>query len=285
VRLSHGIHAINGFPGLSTVPMEDILTRQGDDLEISFEYTTPFTIDAAATADQSTGKEDSPKQEKGENPETASADESSDKTTSKATKQDPVFSDVGQLFEGDFLKLYKTFHQYTHSRSLQLSSAKEKEQTPLEIVLKIKPVDVEMHKIFCFPFLSREAVREDQKWKKDYITMYESSFRKGENPGFRTFAKHFWALTDRMMDERGKLQTTVMADVMVECIETFLVKDVANNEILQGDGMERTVRHLLRMEMDCTLVTEDDQEYWLKGCWRIADIDDQLGDRGLWAFM
>jgi hypothetical protein len=39
------------------------------------------------------------------------------------------------------------------------------------------------------------------------------------------------------------------------------------------------------MEMDCTLVTEDDQEYWLKGCWRIADIDDQLGDRGLWAFM
>jgi hypothetical protein len=204
--------------------------------------------------------------------------ESSDKTTSKATKEDPFFSDVDQLFEGDFLKLYKSFQQHTHSISL------EPEQKPLEIILKMKPVDVEMHKIFCFPFLSREAVQEEQTRKKEYIAMFES-FRKGEKPGFRTFGNHFWAFADRMLQERGKLQTTVMADVMVECIETFHVKDITTNEILQGDGMERTVRHFLRMEMDCTFVQENDQENWHQGCWRIADIDDQLGDRGLWGPM
>jgi hypothetical protein len=262
--------------------MEDILTRHGDDLEIRFEYTTPFTKGYAANDNQSTLEEDIPKQEKGEKPETSSADESSDKTSSSAPKQDPFFRDVDRLFEGDFLKLFKSFHQHSHLKSLEPSLAKE--QKPLEIVLRMKPVEAEMHRIFCFPFLSREAVQEDPSRKAEYISLAHH-FRKGKKGSVRALAKHFWALTDRMLQERGKLQTTVMADVMVECIETFHVKDITTNEILQGDGVERTVRHLLRMEMDLTLVQENDQDYWHKGGWRIADIDDQLMDRGLWGPM
>ncbi|CAB9517919.1 expressed unknown protein [Seminavis robusta] len=263
------------------VPMDDILLRHGETGEIVFAYTTPFTRESISQTEEqaATGKDGQSKQAADSlNAEETSEEESTDQKSStiNQTQSSYYFDDVEEVFEEDVIELYRSFHKKFHEAT-RLSS-NEQTPAPLEITLTLTPVDAELHKIFCFPFLSRSAVKEDKSRKKDYMTMLESI----RHEGAQSFFKAFWAFADRMLAERGMMQTTVMADVMIECTESFQVKDVSTNEILQGDGIERTVRHCVRMERDSSLVQEDNQEFWVQGNWKIADIDDHLVGRGLW---
>jgi hypothetical protein len=76
------------------------------------------------------------------------------------------------------------------------------------------------------------------------------------------------------------METTIIADVLVDCIEVFQVKDLSNNKIVQGEKQERAVRHAVRMELDVGMVVDDDDEhYYYQKNWRIADLDDLFDNR------
>ena len=78
------------------------------------------------------------------------------------------------------------------------------------------------------------------------------------------------------------MQTTTIAEIVVVCDETFHVKDLTTNEIIQGSERAQTVSHLVRIEMDVALDVVNDDENWMQSNWRIADVDDLVGQKHWW---
>lgn len=102
---------------------------------------------------------------------------------------------------------------------------------------------------------------------------------EARNSGFRHFLSEFWKYADVILAERGQLETTIIADFVVYCRETFQVKDLSTNEIVQGDGTERIVAHVVSMERDISLVPVNDAMFIRQGNWQIVGIDDLI-DKG-----
>lgn len=224
------------------MPLDDLLRiGAGDNLEIDFEYTTPYI-----------------KSENASN-QTISGQERKDEDT---------------IFGEGYSKLYKTFHQMSHSASQQ-STDPTTQPSPLHLTLKSKPVSSRLHRLYSFPFLSRDAVKEEPSRKNKYLNVIVDSQMQGP---VETGRKLF-AFADQLIAERGLMQTTVIAEVVVVCEETFYVKDLTNSEIIQGNTKEQTVPHVIRMEMDVLVDVVNEEEEWLQSNWRIADVDDLVGGR------
>jgi len=240
----------------SPVPLDDIYSSDGDTAEIKFKYTTPYT---KPTKEADTNKNDAA-------PGQVEKSNDKDSTTGGSNNDgdDPTSPLVEKHLEQLFLSFYRKSHAVDQADDPQ----------PMEITLEMTPVDAELHRLICFPFLSRKASEQDDTRRQDYFRMFELIREDGP----QAFFQRFWDFADRMQAERGVLETTVMADVIVDCIEVFQVKDLTSNKSIQGDGIERTVRHVIRMELDVTWIEDEsaDGGDWEIGNWRVADIDDQL---------
>lgn len=238
------------------VPMDDIYSGNEEENEISFIYTTPYLNNNTdpGNSQDSPGSDSEPHLDTADN-----GNESSTKTPFSSEEE------VEQLFEPSYVALFKSFYQKSHG-ALEDAATRR----PLELTLTMKPIHSELWRLTCYPFLSREAVEEDPSVAKEYQEIIQLSHGGG---GLQVFLKKLFAFNDKMLEERGKMQTTIMADVIIDCIETFEVKDLTNDKIIQGDGSERIVRHAVRMELDVAQMNNGDM---VKSNWRIADVDDHL---------
>ena len=270
----------------TAVPMDDIYSPDGE-FEVNFVYTTSYgpknASDTTTTSESDSKDEDMstsnipknddeemPKTVNNNKPEEDNVGSQSESSTDRSEKSEEetlsIFCDeVKDMFEENLFEKFKDIHTKLHSGN----------HHPLEITLKMKPIDSELWRLFCFPFLSRKSVEEDPGRKKEYYDLFEIS----RTYGARAFFQHFWGFADKVLEERGTMETTIVADVLVDTIEVFQVRDLTENKIIQGDGKERTVRHAVRMELDVGMVVdENDEHYYYQKNWRISDFDDLFGN-------
>lgn len=243
--------------------MDDIYQSDGE-YEVNFVYTTPFSS-RETTGDGVKNVFDKKNEEQNIAISNKAVEE--ENNTKDGETASSIFCDeVKEMFDEKVYNHYKKFHDATHSGTT----------TPQEITLKFKAVDSELWRISCFPFLSRKAVEEQPSLRKEYFELLEISRKEGANAFFRSF----WAFADKMLERRGTLETTIAADVIIDCSEVFAVRDLTNRKIVQGDGEQRIVRHTIRMELDVgMMVDENENSSYYQGDWRITDIDDLVDNK------
>jgi hypothetical protein len=191
---------------------------------------------------------------------TADFGEISFKTTLSNTKGETETADILELdsmLEGRLLDLYQT-----STKDALASDGKE-------ICLQSKPYSAELVSLYCIPYISRSNSKTDPNLLKFYRTMLEKVAMERQSDLSKLRKDHL---------ETGKMESTVIAQVLIWCKEKFYVKDTASGALLQGQDDEegRNVPHLVRMEM--TVKTEKDPTYGRfvnkHDNWIITDIDD-----------
>jgi hypothetical protein len=160
---------------------------------------------------------------------------------------------LSPMLEAKFLEIYKT----------STTNAGE-----AEICLKCKPHSAELISLYCIPYISRSNVLEEASLVAFYRSMLEKRAMDRQED---------LALLRKDYMETGRMESTVIAQVMVWCNEIFYVKDKNTGDLLQGqdDETSKNVPHLVRMEM--TVKTEKGNNGGFlnsQSNWIITDIDD-----------
>ena len=138
-----------------------------------------------------------------------------------------------------------------------------------EVRLQTLPYSAELISLFCLPYISRAKVKQDLALRKFYRIMLEKP-SAARTPDLIKLEK------DNL--DAGKIEYTVIAQVLVWCQEIFYVKDVSNGKIIQGvvNDSPRNVPHLVRMEMTVNKEKHNGQFSNQKDFWIITEIDDLL---------
>lgn len=159
-------------------------------------------------------------------------------------------------------------------RSL-FESAHESGKDQIQIRLQTKPTGARIVSLFCFPFITRKELEKDPSFKGRYMEMLELAFQSPRDafPMLQDMVAGFAA--------RGHIENTVICQVLVQCDEIFVVKDLASGATIQGheDEEVRQVWHLVRLEKE--IESYPARKGWFplsnkQGNWKITDIDDLL---------
>jgi len=166
------------------------------------------------------------------------------------------------------------------------NSYKHSKHQRLEVRLKMVVYDTELISLYAIPYLSRRNAKEDPELLKFYREML------GKPSAAR--ASYLSKLRQEHLDNKGHMESTVIAQCIVWCDELFYVKDLTTGQILQGQKEQHSgekeidlattaeskkIPHLVRMER--TVITKRDpisgtfqneQQDWI-----ITDIDDIVG--------
>jgi len=207
-------------------------------------------------------------------------------------QEDALASDeqIHDAFGKHFVKLYRDYRDNINTASCAANTNSE-----LELTLQMIPMDYKVLKIGCLPFLSRNIIEEKPNFREEYFAMHKLVRTRG----FRAFLDHWMDFANKTTDERGVfMETTVSADILVTCTEQFHVKEYVPNKdspeatisTIQGDDKYRQVQHLVRMELDFHAEFDRDASHelreddlrWVKGNWKIVDIDDRMDRIGEW---
>lgn len=159
------------------------------------------------------------------------------------------------MFDEKLLSLYKDSQKNLSSET--------------EVHLKVTPVQTELYSLYAIPYLSRRKVKTDKALLEFYRTMMEKPSMKRAPDLNKLRREHL---------DRGKMESTVIAQVLVWCEETFFVKDSSSGKIVQGIELNGTQRipHLIRMETTVK-TTKDETSGTFRNVqdnWVITDIDD-----------
>jgi hypothetical protein len=188
--------------------------------------------------------------------------DASSKENKENTEEKQKLRDVDFIIEQNLRTLYESAHE----------SGKDQMQVRLET----KPVAAHLLNMFCFPFLSRNQLKSDPSLKGRYLEMLELMTHSPREalPHFHHMVADF--------EESGRMESTVISQVVLSCDELFWVKNLQTGAIVQGheDEKFRPVYHLVRMEM--VVETHPSKKGFLPfkntpGNWQITDIDDLLG--------
>jgi hypothetical protein len=163
----------------------------------------------------------------------------------------------------------KLISLYQSTKDNYFLTADDKET---ELYLQTVVSDAELVSLYSIPYISRSNVKDDPTLLEFYRNMLEKPSMNRAPDLNKLRHEHL---------ETGIMESTVIAQVLVECFEIFYVKDVASGAILQGqDDVTRPARpvsHLVRMEM--TVKTNKNASGSFRnvhGNWIITDIDDLL---------
>lgn len=186
-----------------------------------------------------------------------------------------------QIFEEKVVELYQSSVEKVSKIENDDSKSLAEEKQQLEVRLKMKPYHAEFITLYAIPYLSRRNSKSDPQLLDFYSEMLNSPSR-----GRAAYLSH---LRQEHLENKGYMESTIIAQCLIWCDEEFYVKDLATGKILQGREAEKEsssdaqkmqqTPHLVRMER--TVVTkrdpntgnfENDQENWI-----ITDIDDLLG--------
>ena len=191
-----------------------------------------------------------------------------------------------------------------HEKLVNLyQSAHKSGQDSLQIRLETAPVTAQLVDLSIIPFASRSIIEQNPGLRDDVreiFAIFVANARSGNAmPPVNLYREVFPLMEDLMsktMETRGResqndsnlpviLETTVIAQVLIECEELFTVVDTSTGKVVQGDVDQKrnTVMHLVRLEQDVQL-RENDSQSWLSfpvrfcpsGQWQITDIDDFL---------
>ncbi|KAG7337062.1 hypothetical protein IV203_008194 [Nitzschia inconspicua] len=228
-----------------TVPF-DKLVSSGDDT-VEFSHESKRLVD-----DIPNGEQDKEEVQKQERPTGV--------TSQKA---------VERMVHPDLLQLYHTAREFgTESLRVRLEMKSTNEP----------PVLVNL---FAFPFLSRS---NHKKRKKKYNLLLDSIAESGgiSSGGLSPDAMETVHGFMEEFSQTGKMESTVLCQVLIPCDEIFCVKDAETGRLIQGHADEkfRRVVHLVRFEQTVTA-------HWTNkggifpfriepGEWQITDIDDLL---------
>lgn len=153
-------------------------------------------------------------------------------------------------------------------QNLFSSAHSGKEQ--IEVHLKTKPTGAHLHSLHSLPALSRSIAAKHPSLIRD--------IEKARLTGDPQYSgnKYMEAVAAEMgKEDRGTIETTMFAEVLVYCDEIFCVRDLQTGAVVQGneDGKVSQVIHGVRMERVRTSTLG-------KGTtlsnWMITDIDDLL---------
>lgn len=150
-------------------------------------------------------------------------------------------------------KLYNLFH-----------GAKKSGKDQLEVLLESTPTQATLHSLHALPTLSRSLAENHPQILQE---IYEERASGTNNMGNN--------YTSRILTETGKVESTIFADVVVQCDERFWVKDLETGAIVQGNDDRKVcpVLHTLRLERVSTFVPEKGRTL---GNWLVTDVDDLL---------
>jgi len=253
---SQGVSAV--LSNTYEIPFDEISSQsaEGEDGSIhggvNFGYTTTtFTPENTKSIDNATGGEQCP--------------------------------EVEYMMEENLRKLYQSAHD----------SGKDQ----MQIVLQTKPIKASLQSILWIPFLSRSLVEQRPELRQSFMKLAEeleshekklgrpiSQFEAMKVGG--AFAEALAGASMQHFDDKHIWESTLIAQVLVECDEVFSVTDLRTNQVIQGhaDGKVRRVSHLVRLEnkMETHLpenAARASAHY--VGSWQITDWDDLL-DGNLW---
>eukprot|EP00934_Nitzschia_sp_Nitz4_P005750 Nitzschia sp. Nitz4//scaffold183_size43938//7266//8359//NITZ4_007265-RA/size43938-augustus-gene-0.69-mRNA-1//1//CDS//3329539599//5740//frame0 len=178
------------------------------------------------------------------------------------SSQSNLCDDTLAMVEPNLQQLYQAAHEFGRDH--------------LQIRLECRPASAKLHHLFVFPFLSRKSLKGTPGRKERYQQML---YYLSTNPRQAFDLMDEWAYE---FQTRGKVESTVIAQVLIECDELFWVKDISTGTIVQGNPENefRKVQHLVRMEMVVETVANNDS--WILPFrniptqWQITDVDDHL---------
>ena len=171
-----------------------------------------------------------------------------------------------------------------HLRSLYKAS-REHARHKLQIRLQMNTVSAKIESLIFLPSLTRKHVEQTPALRHSYRKIYKDLVRKeieqGSKLGMQQVCTevmdHIENLAGRTINKDGWVESTVIAQVSVQCQEIFTVRDVELDEIVQGDPESRVnnVCHLVRFEIVVRSHAAADK---FELCsWQITDWDDLLG--------
>lgn len=177
------------------------------------------------------------------------------------------------------------------SSSSSISNHSKKNQR-LEVRLSMFPFKTEFITLYAIPYLSRRNAKSDTVLLDFYREMLEMPSTKR--------ASYLSQLRQEHLENKGYMESTIIAQCVVWCDEIFYVKDLTTGHILQGEEQEqehndsegkqndhstsitadsKKIPHLVRMER--TVITKKDSItgsfHNVQEDWVITDIDDILG--------
>ena len=177
-------------------------------------------------------------------------------------------------------------------RSSSSISNHSKKNQRLEVRLSMVPFKTEFITLYAIPYLSRRNAKSDTVLLDFYREMLEMPSTKR--------ASYLSQLRQEHLENKGYMESTIIAQCVVWCDEIFYVKDLTTGQILQGEEQEqehndsegkqndhstsitadsKKIPHLVRMER--TVITKKDSItgsfHNVQEDWVITDIDDILG--------
>jgi len=191
--------------------------------------------------------------------------------------------EVEYMMEENLRKLYQSAHD----------SGKDQ----MQIVLQTKPVAASLQSIVWIPFLSRSLVEQRPELRQSFLNLAEELERHEKELGrpitqFEAmkvggaFAEALAGASMQHFNDKHIWESTLIAQVLVECDEIFSVTDLRTNQVIQGhaDGKIRRVSHLVRLENKMETHFPENaarSSAHYVGSWQITDWDDLL-DGNLW---
>jgi hypothetical protein len=189
-------------------------------------------------------------------------DESATTETSINSSNDEFVPNIDSMLDRPLRQLYENAHKSGRNQ--------------LQIKLTIEPKSAHLNSLFGMPYLSRRDAEDDPEG----FAKIKRYSRQPDSSAFYEANEYIHSALERR--DYDSLDTTVDAQVIVTCDESFQVIDRATGVVLQGseDGAVRQVDHLVRFETTVTTRIPETFPYIPKntiGSWIITDIDDLLG--------
>eukprot|EP00978_Attheya_sp_CCMP212_P005377 scaffold12028_cov50-Attheya_sp.AAC.3 len=190
-----------------------------------------------------------------------------DITKEKKEDDDDDYPDTEYMLESKMRHLYKG--AYKHGKST------------MQVQLRIQPVGAKLTSLFLVPFLTRDGVEQTPALRHAYRNIGEHLEKKAIElerdlsfvEGVEEINKHGSKLLRKVEKSDGGVESTLVAQVSIQCLERFSVTDKGTGKVLQGDGKENQVQHLVRFEMAVSTYRDGTKNI---GKWQITDWDDLL---------
>jgi hypothetical protein len=201
-------------------------------------------------------------------PDTASPMDDSTKDKKEGDgDDDDDYPDTEYMLESKMRNLY--MGAYKHGKST------------MQVQLRIQPVGAKLTSLFLVPLLTRDGVEQTPALRHSYRNMGEHLEKKAIElerdlsffESVQVMEQHGTQLLRKVKKSDGGVESTVVAQVSIQCLERFSVTDKATGKVLLGDGKENQVQHLVRFEMVTFLSLDGIKN---TGKWQITDWDDLL---------
>jgi hypothetical protein len=244
---------------------------------LSNRYKVPFQtiVSEDGTIDFSTVTEKSDENETIDTVETEAENNEKDDETSP---------DIDYMMEKKLRKLYEASHEFGKDQ--------------MKIVLQTEPVHCELVSLLFIPYITRQAVNDAPSLKHSFRNMFRQVEKKrldsetGQPINFVQLVREAFRIFEEYANSRAhfnpdegyaEMESTVIAQVLITCDEVFSVTDVETGMIMQGNGKQQRVFHLVRLEVPVKehISQDEGKPLFEIGSWQIVDWDD-LEDGNIW---